>query len=53
MRGDSGVSLLGLYVCSAIAFVVLDLKLRVVDSWIPRQLSRHLTRHGRIPFSNG
>ena len=33
MRGESGVSLTGLYVCGAIAFVMLVLKLSVIDTW--------------------
>ena len=33
MRGESGVSLTGLYICGAIAFVMLVLKLSVMDTW--------------------
>ena len=33
MRGESGISLKGLYVCGAIAFVMLVLKLSVIDAW--------------------
>ena len=33
MRGENGISLTGLYVCGAIAFVMLVLKLRVIDTW--------------------
>ncbi len=33
MRGDSGISLTGLYLCGAIAFVMLVLKLSVIDTW--------------------
>ena len=33
MRGESGISLTGLYVCGAIAFVMLVLKLSVIDTW--------------------
>ncbi len=33
MRGESGISLTGLYVCGAITFVMLVLKLRVIDTW--------------------
>jgi hypothetical protein len=33
MRGESGISLTGLYVCGAIAFVMLVLKISVIDSW--------------------
>ena len=33
MRGESGISLTGLYMCGAIAFVMLALKLSVIDTW--------------------
>ena len=33
MRGESGISLTGLYVCAAIAFFMLVLKLSVIDTW--------------------
>jgi hypothetical protein len=33
MRGESGISLSGLYVCGAIAFVMLVLKISVIDTW--------------------
>jgi len=33
MRGESGISLTGLYMCGAIAFIMLVLKLSVIDSW--------------------
>jgi hypothetical protein len=33
VRGESGISLTGLYVCGAIAFVMLVLKLTVIDTW--------------------
>ena len=33
MRGESGMSLTGLYMCGAIAFIMLVLKLSVIDSW--------------------
>ena len=33
MRGESGISLTGLYVCGAIALVMLVLKLSVIDTW--------------------
>ena len=33
MRGESGISLTGLYICGAIAFVMLVLKLSVIDTW--------------------
>ena len=33
MRGESGISLTGLYFCGAIAFVMLVLKLSVIDTW--------------------
>ena len=33
MRGENGISLTGLYVCGAIAFVMLVLKLSVIDTW--------------------
>ena len=33
MRGESGINFTGLYICGAIAFVMLVLKLSVVDSW--------------------
>ena len=33
MRGESGISLTGLYVCGAIAFVMLVLKISVIDTW--------------------
>ena len=33
MRGDSGISLTGLHVCGTIAFVMLVLKLSVIDTW--------------------
>jgi len=33
VRGESGISLTGLYVCGAMAFVMLVLKLSLIDSW--------------------
>ena len=33
MRGESGISLTGLYICGAISFVMLVLKLSVIDNW--------------------
>jgi hypothetical protein len=33
MRGESGISLTGLYICGAISFVMLVLKLSVIDTW--------------------
>ena len=33
MRGNSGISLTGLYICSVIAIVMLVLKLSVIDTW--------------------
>jgi len=33
MRGESGISLTGLSVCGAITFVMLVLKLSVIDTW--------------------
>ncbi len=33
MRGESGISLTGLYICGAITFVMLVLKLSVIDTW--------------------
>ena len=33
MRGESGISLAGLYICGAISFVMLVLKLSVIDNW--------------------
>jgi hypothetical protein len=33
MRGENGISLTGLYVCGAITFVMLVLKLSVIDTW--------------------
>ena len=33
MRGESGISLTGLCMCGAIAFVMLALKLSVIDTW--------------------
>jgi hypothetical protein len=33
MRGESGISLTGLYFCGAITFVMLVLKLSVIDTW--------------------
>ena len=33
MRGESGISLSGLCVCGAIAFVMLVLKISVIDTW--------------------
>jgi hypothetical protein len=33
MRGESGISLAGLYVCGAITLVMLVLKLSVIDTW--------------------
>ncbi len=33
MRGESSISLTGLYVCGAIAFVMLVLKISVIDTW--------------------
>ena len=33
MRGESGMSLTGLSICGAIVFVMLVLKLTVIDTW--------------------
>ena len=33
MRGESGISLTGLYICGAISYVMLVLKLSVIDTW--------------------
>jgi len=33
VRGESGISLTGLYMCGAIAFVMLAVKLSVIDTW--------------------
>ena len=33
MRGESGISLTGLYICGAISFIMLVLKLSVIDNW--------------------
>ena len=33
MRGESGISFTGLYICGAISFVMLVLKLSVIDTW--------------------
>ena len=33
MKGESGISLTGLYVCGAIALVMLVLKLSIIDTW--------------------
>ena len=33
MRGDNGIRLTGLYICGAIAFVMLVLKLSIIDTW--------------------
>ena len=33
MRGESGISLTGLYVCGAVTLVMLVLKLSVIDIW--------------------
>ena len=33
MRGESGISLTGLYICGAISLVMLVLKLSVIDTW--------------------
>ena len=33
MRGESGISLTGLYICGAISFVMLVLKLSVIETW--------------------
>ena len=33
MRGESGISFTGLYLCGAITFVMLVLKLSVIDTW--------------------
>jgi len=33
MRGESGISLTGLYLCGAITFVMLVLKLSVIETW--------------------
>ena len=33
MRGESGISLTGLYICGAISFVMLVLKLSAIDNW--------------------
>jgi len=46
MRGDSGNSLTGLYICSAIAIVMLVLKLSVIDTW-----SWWLSHTYRLPIS--
>jgi hypothetical protein len=33
MRGESGISFTGLYLCGAISFVMLVLKLGFMDTW--------------------
>ena len=33
MRGESGISLTGLYVCATIALLMLVLKLSIIDTW--------------------
>ena len=33
MQGEGGINFTGLYICSAIAFVMLVLKLSVIDTW--------------------
>ena len=33
MRGESGISLTGLYICGAIAFIMLVLKLSIINTW--------------------
>ena len=33
MRGESGISLTGLYMCGAIAFIMLVLKLSIINTW--------------------
>ena len=33
MRGESGISLTGLYICGAISLIMLVLKLSVIDNW--------------------
>ena len=33
MRGESGISLTGLYICGAISFIMLVLKLSAIDNW--------------------
>ncbi len=33
MRGESGISLTGFYLCGAISFVMLVLKLSAIDNW--------------------
>ena len=33
MRGESGISLTGLYICGVISLVMLVLKLSVMDAW--------------------
>jgi hypothetical protein len=33
MRGESGISLTGLYICGAIFLIMLVLKLSVIDTW--------------------
>ncbi len=33
MRGESGINLTGLYICGAIALILLILKLSVIDTW--------------------
>ena len=33
MRGESGISLTGLYMCAAIAFIMLVLKLSIINTW--------------------
>ncbi len=34
MQGESGISLTGLYIFGAITFVMLVLKLSVIDTWL-------------------
>jgi hypothetical protein len=33
MRGESGISLTGLYMCGVIAFIMLALKFSMIDTW--------------------
>ena len=33
MRGESGISFTGLYICGAISLIMLVLKLSVIDTW--------------------
>ena len=33
MRGESGISFTGLYICGVISLVTLALKLSVIDAW--------------------